>query len=85
MLSDAERRKEYDEARALFGAGGRRFRAPGGAGGRAAATFDLGDLFGGGAPAAGGLGDLLGGLFGQRSGGAAAPPPRGAAPTSSPR
>jgi len=71
VVSDETKRKEYDEARALFGAGG--FRAPG-AGGphRTAGTnsnvhFDvngLGDLFGGAANAAGGLGDLFGGLFG---------------------
>jgi molecular chaperone DnaJ len=74
VLSDAEKRKQYDEARALFsggfrpGAGG--FGGPGAQGG-----FDLGDLFGaaGGAPGAagaGGLGDLLGGLFANRAGGA---------------
>ena len=49
VLSDAKRRKEYDEARALFGSGGAgRFRAPGGAGGPGGGqTFDFGDLFGG--------------------------------------
>src|SRR5664280_2864143 len=50
VLSDEKRRKEYDEARALFGSGG--FRVPGGA--RAGSpgggfNFDLGGLFGGGA------------------------------------
>ncbi|MYW32420.1 DnaJ domain-containing protein, partial [Streptomyces sp. SID2119] len=50
VLGDTKRRKEYDEARALFGNGG--FRAgPGGAGGNF--NFDLGDLFGGGAPGGG--------------------------------
>lgn len=52
ILGDSKKRKEYDEARALFGNGG--FRAgPGGAGGNF--NFDLGDLFGGtqgGRPAA---------------------------------
>lgn len=44
VLGDSKKRKEYDEARALFGNGG--FRAgPGGAGGNF--NFDLGDLFGG--------------------------------------
>ena len=63
VLSDATKRKEYDEARALFGSGG--FRMPRGAGGQGGTTFDLGDLFGGaGAGAGGGLGDLFGGLFG---------------------
>ena len=34
VLSDTTRRKEYDEARSLFGPGGAgRFRTPGGAGG----------------------------------------------------
>lgn len=57
VLSDDTRRKEYDEARALFAGGGLGgfgggFRTNGGT------TFDLGDLLGGG------LGDLLGGRFG---------------------
>ncbi len=61
VLSDEKRRKEYDEARSLFGGG---FRVPtgqrpgqGGFGG-----FDLGDIFNGGADG-GGLGDLFGGVF----------------------
>ncbi len=60
VLSDETKRREYDEQRALFGAGPR-----GGAGG---VPFDLGDLFG---RAGGGVGDVLGGLFGgagQRGG-----------------
>jgi molecular chaperone DnaJ len=73
-LSDEKKRKEYDEARSLFGGG---FRVPG-AGGRGPAGtagtaggglggFDLGDLFGGGGESAGGrIGDLLGGVFGGR-------------------
>ncbi|MEO3869698.1 molecular chaperone DnaJ [Nonomuraea sp. B12E4] len=63
VLSDTKRRKEYDEARTLFGSGvgGQR---PGGGG----FPFDFGDLFGGtaqgsGGGASGGLGDLFGGLF----------------------
>ncbi|MGH3909283.1 MAG: molecular chaperone DnaJ, partial [Pseudonocardiaceae bacterium] len=75
VLSDQEKRKQYDEARSLFGGGFRPgaggFGGPGGAGG-----FDLGDLFGnaaGGQPGgAGGLGDLLGGLFANRAGGTGA-------------
>jgi molecular chaperone DnaJ len=68
VLGDPKKRKEYDEARALFGSGG--FRAgPGGAGGNF--NFDLGDLFSGGGQAGGpagggfggGLGDVFGGLF----------------------
>ena len=75
VLSDESRRREYDEARSLFGTGGMPggFR-PGPGGGT---TFDLNDLFGQGATranpgAAGGLGDLFGGLFGGggRAGGA---------------
>lgn len=86
VLADEKRRKEYDEARALFGSG---FRFPGGAGGgrggAGGATFDFGDLFrdartgGAGGGAQGGLGDLLGGLFGGgRARGAAQRPRRGA-------
>src|SRR6185295_17495517 len=70
ILGDAKKRKEYDEARALFGNGG--FR-PGPGGGGGSFNFDLGDLFGGtqqGGGGAGGfggggggLGDVFGGLF----------------------
>ncbi|MFE0427576.1 DnaJ domain-containing protein, partial [Streptomyces sp. NPDC058953] len=76
VLGDAKRRKEYDEARALFGNGG--FRAgPGGAGGNTF-NFDLGDLFGGAQAGGqgggaggfgGGLGDVFGGLFNRGAGG----------------
>ncbi|MEU1623832.1 molecular chaperone DnaJ [Streptomyces sp. NPDC020096] len=72
VLSDPKRRKEYDEARALFGNGG--FRQ-GGATGPGGFGFDLGDLFGGaqtgtgtgtgGGGFGGGLGDVFGGLFGR--------------------
>jgi len=76
-LSDEKRRKEYDDARSLFGGGG--FRVPGTGGrpgtaspGRAGGFggFDLGDLFGGAGTEAGGgrIGDLLGGMFGNRGG-----------------
>jgi molecular chaperone DnaJ len=68
VLSDPKRRGEYDEARRLFGAGGRAGGFPGGFGGAGGGqAFDLGDLFGAGGPGAGragGLGDLFGGLFG---------------------
>jgi len=68
VLSDEGRRKEYDEARSLFGGGGVRMPGSGPAGG--GYGFDLGDLFGGAAGGAGGrLGDLLGGVFGNRTGG----------------
>lgn len=66
VLSDDKRRKDYDEARSLFGSGGFRVGAPGGAGG--GFNFDLGDLLGNmrGGGGTGGLGDLFGGLFGNR-------------------
>jgi molecular chaperone DnaJ len=70
VLSDDTKRREYDEARSLFGSG---MRAPRGAGGGAPGggfSFDLGDLLGGaGAGAGGGLHDVFGGLFGGRAGG----------------
>ncbi len=93
VLSDTDKRKQYDEARALFAGSGRGFRGfPGGAGGGVGGFpgggggFDLGDLFGGaggaggGAAGSGGLGDLLGGLFGRGAGarGTASRPQRGA-------
>jgi molecular chaperone DnaJ len=80
VLSDTKRRTEYDEARRLFGGGGRPGGYPGGfpGAGGGGQPFDLGDLFGGaagpGAAAgrgAGGIGDLLGGLFGGAAGGGA--------------
>ena len=72
-LSDEKKRKEYDEARSLFGGGfrvgpgGRPGTAGTGAGGFGG--FDLGDLFGGAEAGQGGLGDLLGGVFRNRGGG----------------
>ncbi|MEV5987129.1 molecular chaperone DnaJ [Streptomyces sp. NPDC052051] len=72
VLADPKKRKEYDEARALFGNGG--FRPGPGAGG-GSFNFDLGDLFGGQGGGAGGnfggggIGDVFGGLF-NRGGGA---------------
>src|SRR6202161_525842 len=63
VLSDEKRRKEYDDARSMFGGG---FRVPtgtrpntGGFGG-----FDLNDIFSGAGDAGGRLGDLFGGVFG---------------------
>jgi molecular chaperone DnaJ len=66
VLSDEKRRKEYDEARSLFGAGGVRMPGSSGPAGGGGYGFDLGDLFGGnaGGTSGGRLGDLLGGVFG---------------------
>jgi molecular chaperone DnaJ len=81
VLSDASKRKEYDEARRLFGGGGG-FNFPGGGGG---GSFDVGDIFGqagaGQQQGFGGLGDILGGLFGRgraSAGATANRPQRGA-------
>jgi molecular chaperone DnaJ len=83
VLSDASKRKEYDEARRLFGGGGG-FNFPGGGG---TGSFDMGDIFGQAGGAAGqqqgfgGLGDILGGLFGRgraSAGATANRPQRGA-------
>lgn len=63
VLSDPKRRKEYDEARSLFGGGG--VRMPGGGGGQYGG-FDLGDLFGSSGSGSK-LGDILGGVFGGRT------------------
>jgi molecular chaperone DnaJ len=73
VLSDPEKRKQYDEARTLFGGG---VRTPGGSGG--SFGFDLGDIFPGGGGGDGGLGDVFGGLFGQRSRSRSASARRGA-------
>jgi molecular chaperone DnaJ len=74
VLSDPEKRSEYDEARKLFANGGfgRGGFSPGGGYGQGGFNeFNLGDIFGGaaGSTADGGLGDILGGLF-NRGGGA---------------
>src|SRR5689334_19454272 len=77
VLGDAEKRKQYDEARRLFGSGG--FRPGGfggfGGGGSGGSTFDFSDIFAGqqaGGAGGGGISDLLGNLFGRRGGGTAA-------------
>src|SRR5689334_16744024 len=64
VVGDAKKRKEYDEARRLFGSGG--FRMPTGSGqGGGGFNFDVGDLFNrSGSGGGGGLGDILGGMFG---------------------
>jgi molecular chaperone DnaJ len=67
VLSDDTKRREYDEARSLFGSGGFRGGVPrGGQAGGQGFSFDLGDLLGG--QPGGGLGDVFGGLFGNQGG-----------------
>ncbi|WP_406137844.1 molecular chaperone DnaJ [Streptomyces sp. NBC_01089] len=84
VLGDPKKRKEYDEARALFGNGGYR---PGPGAGGGSFNFDLGDLFGGapgggaGQPGGaggfgGGLGDVFGGLFNRGGAGTTRTQPR---------
>src|ERR1700751_6077824 len=69
VLSDEKQRKEYDEARSMFGG----FRVPTGSRtGAGGTTFDLGDLFGNGE----GLGDGIGGIFRNRTGGGPTSPAR---------
>ena len=71
VLSDAKQRKEYDEARSMFGG----FRVPTGTrSGPGGTPFDLGDLF----PGSDGLGDVLGGIFRNRTGTASTRARRGA-------
>ena len=65
VLSDTTKRKEYDEARSLFGSGGPR---PG------AGSFDMGDLFQGGG--GGGFSDVFSNLFGGGAGGRQRATPR---------
>ncbi|WP_188188629.1 molecular chaperone DnaJ [Nonomuraea sp. SYSU D8015] len=60
VLSDSKRRKEYDEARTLFGSGVGAGQRAGGGG----FPFDFGDLFGGTGQQSGGAGERLGDLFG---------------------
>jgi len=76
VLSAPDKRKEYDEARSLFGGGG--FRVPTGAGPNGSFNVDLGDIFGGRGDR---LGDIFGGLFGNRP----APGTPGTARTQAPR
>ncbi|HEY5847793.1 MAG TPA: molecular chaperone DnaJ [Microlunatus sp.] len=61
VLSSDAKRKEYDEARRLFGSGG--FRFPGSGGGQSGPSMD--DLFRNAGDT--GLGDLFGGLFNNNS------------------
>ena len=72
VLSDAKQRKEYDEARSMFGGGGFRFPRGGQSspGGGSYSTGGYEDLFRNASGGAGGLGDLFGNLFGGDSTGA---------------
>ncbi len=74
VLSNASKRKEYDEARSLFGSGGYRSGPAGAPGGT---TFDMSDVFGSGGA---GLGDLFGNLFGGAGGPGGASRPQSAGP-----
>ena len=60
ILSNPEKRKEYDEARSLFGGAGVRFGRSGSGGG----STGFEDLFRNAGGAQGGFGDLFGNLFG---------------------
>jgi len=74
VLSDPEKRKEYDEARALFasgGFGGGGFGGGGFGGGQYNVNYE--DLFG---QDSGGFGDFLGGVFNRGRGGGRARQPR---------
>jgi len=59
VLSDEKQRKEYDDARSMFGG----LRTGAGRPGPGGTTFDLGDLFG---TSGEGLGDVLGGILRNR-------------------
>jgi molecular chaperone DnaJ len=79
VLSDDTKRREYDEARSLFGSGlgGLGGYRPGSYAGGGVPGFDIGDLLNRAGGQTGGFGDVLGGLFGGgRSPGRA--PQRGA-------
>jgi molecular chaperone DnaJ len=72
VLGDSEKRKQYDEARRLFGSGGFRPGGFGGFGGGSGggSNFDFSDLFAGqqAGGGGGGISDMLGNLFGRRGG-----------------
>lgn len=79
VLSDPVKRKEYDEARALFAGGGfpgGGFGGAGGPGGFGGGQYNVNveDLFG---DSGGGFGDFLGGLFNRGGGGRSRQPRRG--------
>jgi molecular chaperone DnaJ len=69
VLSDPEKRREYDEARRFFRTGARPGGFAGGGPGGFGATFDLNDLFAAQNTGPGGFGDTLGGFLGRQRGG----------------
>ncbi len=76
VLSDANKRKEYDEMRQLFGSGA--FRRGAGGPGNRGTTFDMADLFGDGTGAdrrfgGAGFSDLFSTIFSGGAGGRGAP------------
>lgn len=84
VLSDPEKRAEYDEARRLFASGGfprgGGFSPGGGYTQGGFSDFNLGDIFGGAQTTAagdGGLGDILGGLFNRGGARTSSRPRRG--------
>ena len=64
VLSDDTKRREYDEARSLFGSGLGGFGRSGSYAGGGVPGFDIGDLLSRAGGQTGGFGDVLGGLFG---------------------
>ncbi|CAI9401526.1 MULTISPECIES: molecular chaperone DnaJ [Aestuariimicrobium] len=74
VLSDAKKRKEYDEARSLFGGGGFRFPRGGASG---PGTGGVDDLFRHATGQGESFSDLFGGLFGQSGSAGRRPSGRG--------
>ena len=73
VLSDPAKRKEYDEARSLFGSSGFGGFGGFGSGGtgrqrRTNVNFDMSDLFAGSGGSSGNINDLFDGLFGPTAG-----------------
>ena len=75
VLNDDNKRREYDETRALFSGGGgfpgAGFPGAGGFPGGGTQGFDFGDIFGstaGGGAGAGGFGDILSDILGRQAG-----------------
>jgi molecular chaperone DnaJ len=77
VLSDDSRRREYDEARSLFGSGLGGLGRPGSYAGGGVPGFDIGDLLSRAGGQTGGFSDVLGGLFGGGRSSAGRAPRRG--------